>query len=305
MANPLLSIVGPTSTGKSDMAVNLATLFNGEIISADSRQVYKGLDIGSGKITKSEMKNIKHYLLDISDVRDEYTVSHFKEDAKKISQEITSRHKLPIVCGGSGFWVDTFTRGLLIPEVPPNHKLRKELESKTTEALFNMLEEKDEKRAHSIDRFNPYRLIRALEIVESIGSVPDKTYENTGYDLCTIGISSSKENIDKRIAERLDSRIENGMIDEIKGLLQSGVSSERLISLGLEYRHVTMYLNGEYTSQKVMRDALYIDIVHFAKRQMTWFKRHTDIHWVDIGDKAAAKEIVKNWLNKLKSQNQT
>jgi tRNA dimethylallyltransferase len=295
MNNNLLSIVGPTATGKSDMAVYLAEKFVGEIISADSRQVYKGLDIGTGKITKDEMHEIKHYLLDVSDVRDEYTVSHFKKDGLISIDVIRDHNKLPIVCGGTGFWVDTLTRGLMIPEVPPNIELRKSLEYKSNDELFEILKTKDERRAEEIDRHNPYRLIRALEIINALGYVPEKTYESD-YNLCTIGITATKEIIDARIAKRLDARLSMGMIDEIKGILDSGVPKERLIALGLEYRHVTMYLNGDYKSEKDMRNALYMDIVHFAKRQMTWFKKNKDIHWIDIGDFEKAEEIVKEFL---------
>ncbi len=303
MNKPLLSIVGPTATGKSDMAVYIAKHFNGEIISADSRQVYKGLDIGSGKITKDEMQGISHYLLDVADVRDEFTVSHFKINAENALTDIESRNKLPIICGGTGFWVDTLTRGLEIPKVEPNPEFRKSLENKSNEELFEMLEAKDKRRAAEIDRHNPYRLIRALEIIETLGSVPEKTYLDTGYNLCTIGINAPKDIIDARIAKRLDQRLENGMIDEIKGLLDSGVPSERLIALGLEYRHVTMYLIGGYKTVKEMRDALYMDIIHFAKRQMTWFKRHQDIKWVDAGDFDSACKIVEEWLSKSQTSN--
>lgn len=293
MDKALISVVGPTATGKSDLAVFLAENFNGEVISADSRQVFKGLDIGSGKITTEEMMGIPHHLLDIEDVRNEYTVSHFKKDAEAAILDISNRNKTPIMCGGTGFWVDTVTRGLIIPEVPPNENLRKELEKKSADELFEILNNKDKRRAAEIDRHNPYRLIRALEIIEALGSVPEKTYINPPYNLCTIGITAEKEVIDARILKRLDMRIEGGMINEIDSLLKDGVPAERLISLGLEYRHVTLYLTGKYNSEKEMRDALYMDIVHFAKRQMTWFKRHKDIHWISIGEYEKAKEIVE------------
>lgn len=296
MNQPLISIVGPTATGKSDLAVSIAESFNGEIISADSRQVFKGLDIGSGKITPAEMHGIPHHLLDIEDVRNEYTVSHFAKDARSHIVDILNRNKLPIICGGTGFWVDTVTRGLEIPEVPPNNALRAQLSLKTNDELFNELRSKDPRRAQEIDRHNPYRLIRALEIIEALGAVPAKTYKETPFQLLTIGISAPKEVIDARIAKRLDMRLEAGMIEEIKGLLDSGVPPERLIALGLEYRHVTLFLQGKYANKESMREALYFDIVHFAKRQMTWFKRHKDIRWITIGEYEKAKNIVSTWL---------
>ncbi|HXK38025.1 MAG TPA: tRNA (adenosine(37)-N6)-dimethylallyltransferase MiaA [Candidatus Paceibacterota bacterium] len=294
----LVSIIGPTATGKSDLAVFLAEQFNGEVVSADSRQVFKGLDIGSGKITPEEMHSIPHHLLDVEDVRNEFTVAHFAKAARAAIVDIQSRGKLPILCGGSGFWVDTVTRGLVIPQVPPNETLRKVLHSKTNDALYNLLLEKDPVRAATIDRHNPQRLVRALEIANALGSVPDKTYIAPPYPVLTIGITASKEIIDERIARRLDARIKEGMIDEVRKLMDAGVPSSRLYALGLEYRHVSMYLDGKYLSEKAMRDALLMDIVHFAKRQMTWFKRHKDIVWIGIKEFDKAQSAVAEWLNK-------
>ncbi len=294
MNKPLISIVGPTATGKSDLAVFLAKNLNGEIISADSRQVYKGLDIGSGKITKEEMSDIPHHLIDIEDVNNEYTVSHFKKDALAAIEDILSRNRIPIICGGTGFWVDTVTRGLEIPEVPQNKDLRDKLSKLNNEILYKMLVGKDPIRAQDIDKHNPYRLIRALEIIEALGKVPEKTYKNPPYNLCTIGITSTKEELENRISKRLDARFDIGMIDEIKRILDSGVLPSRLISLGLEYRHITQYIIGEYKTFEEMREKLYFDIVHFSKRQMTWFKRHKDISWIDVGEKVKALEIIKN-----------
>lgn len=292
----LVSIIGPTATGKSDLAVFLAERFGGEVISADSRQVFKGLDIGSGKITKAEMHGIPHHLLDVEDVRNEFTVAHFAKAARSAIVDIQSRGKLPILCGGSGFWVDTVTRGLVIPQVPPNEALRKELHAKTNDELYDLLLQKDPVRAATIDRHNPLRLVRALEIAMALGSVPDKTYVAPPYPVLTIGISASKEVIDERIAKRLDARLALGMIDEVRGLLDQGVPPKRLFALGLEYRHVSMYIKGAYATEKEMRDALLMDIIHFAKRQMTWFKRHKDIEWIGIGEFDKAATITAAWL---------
>jgi tRNA dimethylallyltransferase len=292
----LISIIGPTATGKSDLAVFLAEQFSGEVISADSRQVFKGLDIGSGKITKEDMHGIPHHLLDVEDVRNEFTVSHFAAAARDAIEDIQSRGKIPILCGGSGFWVDTVTRGLVIPEVPPNDDLRASLHTKSNEELYRLLLEKDPVRAATIDRHNPLRLVRALEIASALGPVPDKTYIAPPYPVLTIGITAPKEGIDARIAKRLDARIQEGMIAEVKKLLDDGVPAKRLFALGLEYRHVSMYLEGKYETEKEMRDALLMDIIHFAKRQMTWFKRHADIKWIGIKEFAKAKEITDKWL---------
>lgn len=294
--NRLISIIGPTATGKSDLAVFLAEQFNGEIISADSRQVFRGLDIGSGKITKEEMHNIPHHLLDVEDVRNEFTVSHFADAARKAIIDIQSRGKLPILCGGSGFWVDTVTRGLVIPQVPPNEKLREELHAKSNDELYRMLLAKDPVRAATIDQHNPLRLVRALEIATALGAVPDKTYVAPPYPVLTIGIIAPKEVIDERIGRRLDARIKTGMLAEVKKLLDDGVPPNRLFALGLEYRHVSMFLLGKYATENEMRDALRMDIIHFARRQMTWFKRHKDIEWIGIGEYEKARAITENWL---------
>ncbi len=292
----LISIIGPTATGKSDLAVFLALALDGEIISADSRQVFKGLDIGSGKITNAEMQGIPHHLIDVEDVRNEFTVSHFAEMARKEISDIQARGKLPILCGGSGFWVDTVTRGLVIPEVAPDEALRAKLYAHSNEELFKILQEKDPVRAATIDRQNPLRLVRAIEIASALGSVPDKTYIAPPYPVLTIGITADKEIIDARIAKRLDERLASGMIEEVRKLLADGVPAKRLYALGLEYRHVTMLLEGDYDSEEEMRDALYMDIVHFAKRQMTWFKKHKDIAWIGVGEKERALSIAKEWL---------
>jgi tRNA dimethylallyltransferase len=160
-----------------------------------------------------------------------------------------------------------------------------------------MLLEKDPVRAATIDRHNPLRLVRALEIASALGSVPDKTYVAPPYPVLTIGITAPKDVIDERIARRLDARIKEGMLEEVRGLMKSGVPSSRLYALGLEYRHVSMFIDGKYPSEKAMRDALLMDIIHFAKRQMTWFKRHKDIQWIGIKEFNKAKIIVTNWLS--------
>jgi tRNA dimethylallyltransferase len=295
--NKLLSIVGPTATGKSDLAVFLAEAFGGEVVSADSRQVYRGLDIGSGKISKEEMRGIPHHLLDVSDVRDEYTVSHYKKDSSAIIETIHRKQELPVLCGGSGFWVDTVSRGLQIPNVPPNFQLRTELSTKTPQELFVILTSLDSRRASEIDQNNPYRLIRAIEIATALGQVPPKVFSSP-YDLFTVGITDTKDVLDARIAKRLDARIDAGMIDEVRNLLIDGVAPERLIALGLEYRHITLFLTQQYETVETMRSTLLSDIVHFAKRQMTWFKRHEDIHWIRPGEWENAKKLVTSWYYK-------
>jgi tRNA dimethylallyltransferase len=189
----MVVIVGPTSSGKSDLAVALAKKFNGEVISADSRQVYKGLNIGTGKITKKEMRGVKHHLLDVADPRKQFTVSDFLDLTNKTIVQIVKSGKLPIVCGGTGFYIDALLGEKQIPEVPPNPKLRKQLENKTTKELFKMLQKLDPERAKNIDAQNPRRLVRAIEIAKKLGKVPEYREPDFKYDVLKIGIAPLKK----------------------------------------------------------------------------------------------------------------
>ena len=170
----IVVVLGPTSSGKSALAVEIARKFNGEVISADSRQVYKGLNIGTGKITKKEMKGVPHYLLDVASAKKRFTVADFKILTEKTIDEILSRGKLPIICGGTGFYIEAVTKGITPPEVLPNKKLRAELEDKTNEQLFEILSKLDSKRAKNIDRNNPHRMIRSIELATVLGAVPEQ-----------------------------------------------------------------------------------------------------------------------------------
>jgi tRNA dimethylallyltransferase len=297
MMNKVLAIVGPTAIGKSDLAVFLAKKLNGEVISADSRQVYRDLNVGSGKITLEEMDGIPHHLLDVANPDDKYTVADFKRDAKDAIDNILSRGKLPILCGGTGFWIDAVTRGLTFPEVAPNEELREELSRKSVSELYEQLKGIDPARAGNIDKHNPVRLIRAIEIATQIGAVPQAQTEKVDFDVCTIGITAPKEMIDARIQLRLERRMD-GIVKEVRTLLDGGLTAGRLEALGLEYRHASLYIRGEYPSLEKMQEKLYFDIVHYAKRQMTWFKRHKDIQWVGIGENEQALAIAEKFINK-------
>lgn len=279
--NKVLAVVGPTAIGKSDLAVYLAKKLNGEVISADSRQVYRGLDVGSGKITAEEMHSIPHHLLDVTDLDNPYNVADFVRDANSAIRDITSRGKTPIICGGTGFWIDALTTGLILPEVPPNELLRRELATLTTPGLFSQLEILDPVRASTIDKHNPVRIIRAIEIAKALGSVPQATALVPNFETCFIGLRTDAQTLNSRIALRLDKRMDR-ILAEVRTLLEKGATHKRLEELGLEYRHASLMLRGEYTSQEIMRERLYFDIVHYAKRQMTWFKRNQAITWINI-----------------------
>ncbi len=277
----LIVIVGPTASGKSDLAVELALKHNGEVISADSRQVYKGLDIGSGKITTEEMQGIPHHLLDVADPQNKFTVVQYVDLAKKAIENIVSRGKTPIVVGGTGFYIEALIDGTVLPDVGPNEDLRAELQEKPVEELFSMLQALDPKRAATIDPKNPRRIIRAIEIAQVLGKVPEVTSEPLPYDVRFIGIQISPEKLRERIGSRLVKRMRNGMIDEARNLHKAGLSYQRMEELGLEYRYLAFLLQNKMTEQE-MTEKLATEIWKYAKRQMTWFKRDPRIQWIEI-----------------------
>ncbi len=268
----IIVIAGPTATGKSDYAVDLAKKVGGEIISADSRQVYKGLDIGSGKITKREMRGIPHYLLDVASPKRTFSVTQFKRLATKAISEIYKRGRTPIICGGTGFYIDTVLYDTTIPEVPPNQTLRKKLSRNTPAENFALLKRLAPSRARTIDKYNNVRLIRAIEIATALGTVP-KTKRKKRYDVQWHYLDFPDETLRERIHIRLLKRMRHGMVAEVERLHKQGLSWKRLESLGLEYRYLALYLQGKLTKQEMLLQ-LELAIWHFAKRQRTWFKKY-------------------------------
>ncbi len=285
----VIVIVGPTASGKSDLAVEIALRLSSgrakknigaEIISADSRQVYRGMDIGTGKITKKEMRGVPHYLLDVASPKKEFNVAHFKKLAQKKIKEIISRGKIPVIVGGTGFWIDALVYDLNLPEVKPDKKLRAKLEVQSVEELFIKLKKLDPRRAKAIDSKNKRRLVRALEIILLTKKAIPQITSRLKYDALFIGIKISKDILYKRIYKRLIARLEKGMVQEIKKLHKSGVSWKRLDDFGLEYRYVSRYIRGQLNREQMI-DETFRAIKKYAKRQMTWFKRNKEINWVD------------------------
>ena len=275
----VIVILGQTATGKSALAVKIALRLssgqakkNGvkgaEIISADSRQVYKGLDVGTGKITQKEMKGFPHHLLDIVNPKKKFSVAEYKKLAEEKITEIIARGNVPIICGGTGFYIDAITKGTIFPEVPPNFKLRKTLNEKSTMQLFAMLKKLDSRRAKSIDSKNKVRLIRAIEIIKALGKVPEITEVKSQYKFIKIGLCLPEEKLKKKVEKRVKAMFKIGLLDEIKKLKKSGVSNKRLAEFGFEY------FEPDY--EKVV-----IETIKYAKRQMTWFKRDKEIKWFD------------------------
>lgn len=276
-------VCGPTATGKSDLAVLLAKKFNGEIISADSRQVYVGLDLGSGKITKKEMQRVPHFMLDIVDPKKIYTVDKFSKEALKNSEEILKKNKIPIICGGTGMYIDALVDGIQFPQVFPNRKLRKELSSFSTEDLYKKLILLDKNRANQLKndnggQFNKARIIRAIEIATKIGAVPPLV-KNPNFETIFIGLDFDDKTIKDRILLRIRSRMKKGMLKEAERLHNEGVSFKRMHEFGLEYGHMASVLEGKISKEE-FENVLANDIWHFVKRQRTWFKRRQEIIWI-------------------------
>lgn len=276
-------ILGPTASGKSSVAIKLAQKFNGEIISADSRQIYKRMEIGSGRITPEEEKIVPHHLLGILNPETEFSVIKFKKEAEKKIQEISERNRLPIICGGTGFWIKALIDDVIYPEVKPDWKLRKDLEKKSPAQLFAILKKSDPIRAKNIDAKNPVRLIRAIEICRVLGSVPDTRYKilNTKCQFLQIGIAREKEELHQRIKLNVKNRLENGMIAEVEKLKESGLSWKKIESFGLSFRLIPQFIRKEIKNEEELAEKIYLAEKNYAKRQMTWFKKDKRIKWLN------------------------
>lgn len=293
----IVVICGPTATGKTSLSIALALKYNAEIISADSRQVYTGLDIGSAKVTSAEMKGIPHHMIDIASPLDIFSVQQYVSIATKKINQILSKGKNVIICGGTGMYIDSLISGTQFPQVPPNYELRKKLEKRTNQELFELLKKSDNRRSKTIDPHNSIRLIRALEVIDAIGVVP-KIKKKLKYKTLFIGLDLPKETLNKRIETRVIDRFENqNMLQEAINLHTTGLSYERMKSLGLEYRYMSQYLQGHIDYEKMISE-LTVKTIQFAKRQRTWFKRNKQINWfngIDDMNKIASK--VSKFLN--------
>jgi len=304
----LIAIVGPNASGKSDLAVELAHKFNGEVVSADSRQIYKGLSLSSGKVPGRwkisgikrvyEYQGIRHYLIDTNSPRKRFTVQKYKQKAQKHIQEILDKGKVPIIAGGTGFYVDTVIYDVDIPKVPPNKKLRAELAKLSKEQLMHRLKALDPTRARNIDPNNKRRVIRSIEIVVTSQSpVPEiELFENSGspYNVLKIGVGLPDDELKRRIKARLHQRLNEGMIDEIRKAHRFGISWRRLEELGLEFKNIARYLKGDVEYEQMIEDLL-SQTWQFAKRQITWFKRDPNTIWINAPAKAS--QLVRDFLS--------
>lgn len=304
----ILAVVGPTASGKSELAVDLAKKYNGEIISCDSRQIYKGLNIGSGKVagkwvkSKFNIRNsifiyrgVPHHCIDFVDPKKQYSVALFQKAAQKAIEDIFKRGKLPILCGGTGFWIDAVINNEKLPEVKPNLKLRKELEKLSVPELFEKLKLLDPDRAAVIDFHNPHRLIRALEIVITTGQpVPKLNIQNSPFNILYVGLYPGQDTLYTKIDIRLKERLKKGMLKEVEKLHAQGLSWKKLESFGLEYNFISLFLQKKIT-KKEMEEQLSFAIKHYAKRQMTWFRRNESICWIE--EPKQANTLVKEFLS--------
>lgn len=275
----IVVIVGPTASGKSDLAVKLAKERGGEIISADSRQVYKGMDIGTGKITEDEMQGVPHYLIDVASSTEDFDVTQYVEHAKRVIDDIVKRGRLPIVVGGTGFWIDALVYGLDFPSVEPNAELRRQLEEQTVEQLHQKLMDMDPDRGVEIDAKNKRRLVRAIEIITATGKPIQKLERKAQYGVEWIGIEMPMERLERRIKKRFMQWMDAGLVDEIKKLHNGGVSYERLEELGLAYKYGAQLLQNKINLTEFIELSI-TSIRQYAKRQMTWFKRNKEIRWI-------------------------
>ncbi len=298
MKPKLIVILGPTASGKSALGIALAQHFHGEIVSADSRQVYRGLDIGSAKVTPEEQAMVPHHLLDIVDPREVYTVAQFQQQANAAIADILARGHQPLLVGGSPHYIQSVVDNLAIPAIPPQPALRAALEARPLPMLLAQLEELDPQSAATIERDNPRRVIRALEVCLVSGRPFSEQRRVAAplYESLMLGIAWPRAVLYARIDARVDERMRQGMVQEVQRLLDQGVSSERLEALGLEYRFINRWLQGEYASESAMVERLKYAIHDFTRRQLTWFRKEARINWLEGDDVAGAKKLVEQFL---------
>ncbi|XKT74190.1 MAG: tRNA (adenosine(37)-N6)-dimethylallyltransferase MiaA [Patescibacteria group bacterium UBA2163] len=293
----VVCVVGPTASGKTSLSITLAKEYNGEVISADSRQVYRGLDIGSGKVTEKEMDGVPHHLLDVVSPQQVFTASEFVQKGREAIEDIFAREKVPIIAGGTGFYIDALLGYTSIADAPPNETLRTKLETYTTEQLQEVLRHKDPERFETIDQKNPRRLIRAIEIVEALGKNPPPQ-KDAIYETLWIGISHPQQTLHERIHTRLMERLEKeDMLQEAINLHASGLSYDRMEELGLEYRYMARHLVGTLSYDEMVQE-LEQATKQYAKRQMTWLKRNEEIIWINPSETKKAKALIEDFLAK-------
>ncbi len=283
----LITILGPTASGKTSVAAKIASVLDGEIISADSRQVYRGMDLGTGKDYADYIvdgKAVPYHLIDIVDAGYEYNVYEYQKDFLDVFAEITEREKLPVMCGGSGLYLEAVLKNYKLIRVPVNEQLRESLDDKLLWELTDILKSYKNYLHNQTDTESSKRAIRAIEIEEYYLTHPEIDTGMPEINSLVVGVKFEREARRKRITTRLKQRLKEGMLDEVQHLLDSGLTPEQLTYYGLEYKYMTLHLTGKITFQE-MFDSLNVAIHQFAKRQMTWFRRMENqgikINWLD------------------------
>lgn len=291
----LIVILGSTSSGKTDMAIELAKKFDGEIVSADSRQVYKRMDIGSGKATPAQQQDIPHHLLDVADPKERFTVADYKELADKAIADIARRGKTPFLVGGTGLYIQAVVDNFQIPKGDEDMNYRLELEKKSLAELVEQLKVEDPASFARVDLKNKRRVTRALEVAHiSDGSFLQQQKGDSPYDVLLVGIEVPREELYRHIDQRVDDRVKEGMIEEVQRLLNEGVTEKRMYDFGQEYRLCLQFIQGEWKTKAEMAQRLKYAIHGFARRQGTWFRRDKRIVW--IKDQKEAEEVIQKWL---------
>lgn len=296
----LIVIVGTNASGKSGLGVELAREYGGEIVSADSRQVYAGMNLGSGKITSEEMRGVPHHLLDVRRPGEFFSMADFQALAYEAIDGILDRGRLPFLVGGTGLYVASVTEGYVLSEQKPDPVLRAELETRSTLELYEMLKARVPET--DVDPKNRHRVMRMLEKLAAGDEGPAPRQPR--YETLKLGVTWPREELKRRIDERLERRLKEGMTEEVRALLEEGVSEEFLVKLGLEYKYLTWYLTGRMEYEQ-MKEELGLAIKRFAKRQMTWFRKDPEIVWLDMaGDPAAqARPLIDAFLQGKDQEN--
>ena len=283
----VVAVVGTNASGKSALGIELAKRFDAEIISADSRQVFRGLDLGSGKVTPEEMQGVKHHLIDVREPNEFFSMADFQKMSYQAIDEIRGRGKLPMIVGGTGLYVDSVLDGYLLSDKEPDLAYRAELEKLTTPELYEMLVKLIPDT--DVEKNNRNRVMRILEKIHDGDDIDAPNQPR--YDCLKIGMTYDRPVLRDRIDERLKLRVELGMIEEVQRLIDEGATIEFMLKLGLEYRFVTQYLTGEIPDKQEMLDLLATAIKQFAKRQMIWFRRDKEIQWLDMDSSPKAQAI--------------
>ena len=278
--NKLVIIAGTNASGKSGLGIELALKYGAEIVSADSRQVFKGLDLGSGKVTAQEMRGVPHHLLDVAEPNDFFSLSHYQKLAYAAIDDVFARGGRPFLVGGTGLYVNAVVDGYNLNDAEPDPAIRQRVEAMSLEELTELIKEKNPGALERLDLKNKRRLERAAE--KALAGKGNELPSKPRYETLMIGVTWPRDVLYERIRERLDRRLKEGMIEEVENLRANGATDEFLYKLGLEYRYILMYLKGEFGSFDAFYDKLFMEIRHLAKEQMTWFRKRTDIHWIDM-----------------------